>query len=60
MLIIPIIRNTTAPNGDECVPYTVMNTPHIAVPSVVPRFAAVRNRPLAKSGASVAEVDTMN
>ena len=49
-----------APNGDECVPHAVMNTPHIAVPSVVPRFAAVRNRPLAQSGASIAEVDTMN
>ena len=60
MLGTPTSRNATAPNGDDCVPHTVMNMPHIAAPNAVPRFAAVRNNPLAKSGASVADVDTMN
>lgn len=59
MLTKAIAKNATAPNGDECVLHSVINTPHMAVPRVVPRLAAVRNKPLAKSGASDADADTM-
>ena len=46
------IKNRNPPNTMYCNPIPDINNPHIVVPIVVPRFADVKNSPLANSGAS--------
>jgi hypothetical protein len=50
------IRNTMPPHIIYCIPICAITIPQTADPKAVPKLAAVKKRPLAKSGASGAAV----
>ena len=52
-------RNIKVPISEWRVPDAVIKAPQRAVPTIVPKLAAVRNSPLAKSGASGAALEIM-
>lgn len=45
------ITKSIPPTGTACVPSLIINTPHKGVAAEIPRFAAVKYKPFANSGA---------